>query len=135
MSISYRPVRRKNPRDLQAPAKYYPNPVYVGKLSAREIAKLITETTSFSPSDTIGIIQALIDTLPRFLEEGYIIQLGDFGTFRLTFEGAGAGRPEEVSAKNIKALRYNFLPGQGLTENLKSLHPEKEKKKKKTSQG
>ena len=40
-----------------------------------------------------------------------IIELGDFGSFRLRIQNEGAGTPEEVTAHNIKKVLPLFSPG------------------------
>jgi predicted histone-like DNA-binding protein len=128
--MKYRPVLRKNPRDLKDPGKYYPNPVYEGKLKFREIAREISMRTSLSVTDAIASLEAMTEVIPFFLSRGYIIQLGEFGTFRITFEGTGEKDKTKVSEKNIVSQRINFLPRPELAKQINSPEPRKTGKKK-----
>jgi predicted histone-like DNA-binding protein len=111
MPILYKAVRRKNPRNLEAGPKYYPNPVYRQRMNLHELGELIGTRTAFSQTDVIGVLSEMSRIIPEFLSQGYIIELEDFGTFRITFEGTPAEKEEDVTSANIKSIRYNFLPG------------------------
>jgi predicted histone-like DNA-binding protein len=126
--MKYRPVLRKNPRKPEEPGKYYPNPVYTGKMNHREIAREISKRTALSQTDALAAIEALTDVIPSFLQEGYIIQLGELGTFRLTMEGRGDEKMDKVTQKSIRSLRVNFKPRPELKYRLKLTELSKERK-------
>ena len=51
---------------------------------------------------------------------GGILQLGDFGTFRVTISSKGAGEKGKFSAETIEP-KISFLPGVELKKQLESM--------------
>lgn len=131
MSITFHPVLRKNPRNLADPGKYYPNPVYKGKLNSHDVSKIISSRTSLSTTDCLAVLYAMSSVLPELLSDGYIVNLNEFGTLRLTFEGEGCALKKEVTQNKIKSIRINFLPGKELRDEVTSITPQTEKPDKK----
>ena len=130
MSITFRPVLRKNPRDLNDPGKYYPNPVYKGKLNSRDVSKIISSRTSLSITDCLAVMNAMTSVVPGLLADGYIVNLNEFGTLRLTFEGEGSRLKRDVSSKKIRSIRINFLPAKEFYDGLEPIDFQPEKKEK-----
>ena len=56
-------------------------------------------------------IEALLTLIPRELSAGNIVELGEFGSFRLRIQSEGAETPEGVTAHNIKKILPRFVPG------------------------
>ena len=127
MSVLYRSVLRKNPLVASDPGKYYPSPVYRGKMQLRQIAKEISERTSLNSTDTMAVLEALTQVIPDLLSDGFIVGLGDFGSYRLTFKSVGEDVEKDVSASNIKGLSVKFFPGSEFKNHLATVKAEKEK--------
>jgi hypothetical protein len=51
-----------------------------------------------------------LDELPTFLSIGMSIQLGEFGTMRLSLSGEGAESPDRFTADNIKGANLSLPP-------------------------
>jgi len=56
---------------------------------------------------------------------GNIVQLGEFGSFRLRIESEGAESEEAVNANSIKSVRPRFTPGKAFQEALDKIAFEK----------
>ena len=111
MSVKYNVVARKNPRDPDAPPKYYPSIVSSGREGMREIAKQIAEISTVSSVDTMASLESLLSVLPRILANGNIVDLGDFGTFWLRVKTEGSESEADVTARNITNVQIQFRPG------------------------
>jgi nucleoid DNA-binding protein len=104
MAIKYRPVKKVNPAKRVEEQLFYPCPVSNKKVDIRRLAKEIAATTAFKTPDTIGVLEALTLAIPKFLSEGAIVSLGDFGTFRVTLKGKGKATKKEVTHHDIKGI-------------------------------
>jgi len=83
MTVKFTVVPRKDPRDPDSQPKFYAMLKSVGRADKDRISALIARMSSMSSTDTIGMLEAFLNVVPDELAEGRIVELGDFGTFRL----------------------------------------------------
>jgi len=121
MPVRYRIVPKLDPRDLEAPAKYYPTAVSSGRTDLRALAGRIAEISTISTIDSMALLEALLVVIPDELSHGRIVELGEFGAFRVTLQAGGEDTPEKAGAHNIKAARVQFRPGKGFKAVLEAL--------------
>jgi hypothetical protein len=60
--------------------------------------------------DTLALLEAFRLFIPEELAKGNIVELGEFGPFRLTVLASGEDHPEDVSKRNIKKVKVRFKP-------------------------
>ena len=125
MSATYNVIPRRNPGNPDAPEKYYPSVKSSGRLRLRNLAKQIAEISTVSSVDTLAVLEALLTVIPRELADGNIIDLGDFGSFRLRIQSQGSDRPEEVTTRNISNVLPRFVPGKEFKQALSQITFEK----------
>lgn len=118
MTVTISIVPKKDPRNLGAPPKYFPTVVSPGRADLRWIAKRIASMSSISTMDTIAVLDAFLTVVPDQLLEGKIVELGEFGTFRLTVLGRGEDDPKKVTVRHIKEVKVRFKPGKEFKEEL-----------------
>ncbi len=53
----------------------------------------------------------LLALIPKHLADGKVLDLGEFGTFRLTIKTEVADTAEEVTVRSIKKVGVRFTPG------------------------
>jgi predicted histone-like DNA-binding protein len=123
--MKYKLVERKNPQDRQAPGKWYAAPVNDGKIAQEEIAVDIVNLSSLARGDVGNVINSLIDTVPRYLLMGKSVNLGELGTFRVSFSSEGVGDPKDFTVDKISGTRIIFVPSTALKKKLDSIHFEK----------
>ncbi|MCB9418297.1 MAG: HU family DNA-binding protein [Ardenticatenaceae bacterium] len=111
MTIKYNVMPRINPRDPEAPKRYYPVVKSSGRTTQRGLARKGTGMSTLSAADLAAAMEILLELIPQELMEGNIVDLGDFGTFRLSVKAEGSDTPEEVKAHNIKSVNVRFTPG------------------------
>ena len=121
MTIRYNVVPKVDPRNLEAPPKYYPTAVSTGRTDMRALAERIAEISTVSTIDSMAMLEALQVVIPDELSQGKIVDLGGFGAFRLTIKASGEAVPDDVSVRNIKTTRVQFKPGPGFIDMLKGL--------------
>jgi len=59
MAIKIKTIERKNPRDLDAPAKFYATTVNQGELSLDNLSKQIAMMSTVSKTDVFAVLMAL----------------------------------------------------------------------------
>jgi len=111
MSVKYHVVARKNPRDPEAPAKYYPVLNSTGRTNQRGLAQRGSQMSTLNAADLAAAIEIMLTVIPEELLDGKIVDLGDFGTFRLTIKAKGSDSEGEVSSNNVERLSVIFSPG------------------------
>ena len=102
-------VQRKNPQK-KSEVKYYASPVNAGKKNLRDIARDIAGRSSLTRGDIENVLSNFIDCLPHYLRDGFSVQLGEFGTMRLTLSSEGAATVKAFKTETIKP-RVTFTPG------------------------
>ena len=122
-------VVRTNPRKQAEPGKWYANPVNAGKKTMHDIAKDIEGRSSLTRGDIENVLFNFIDRLPSYLRDGFSVQLGEFGTMRLTLSSEGALNEKAFKTETIKP-RVTFTPGVELKAALRDNSYETPKKKK-----
>ena len=102
-------VQRKNPQK-KSEVKYYASPVNAGKKTLRDIAHDIAGRSSLTRGDIENVLSNFMDCLPHYLRDGFSVQLGEFGTMRLTLSSEGAATVKAFKTETIKP-RVTFTPG------------------------
>jgi predicted histone-like DNA-binding protein len=123
--MKYKLVKRKNPQDRQSPGKWYATAVNDGKIAQQEIAVDIVNLSSLSRGDVSNVINSLIDTIPKYLLLNKSVNLGELGTFRISFSSEGVDNPEDFTVDKISGARILFLPSTELKKKLEHIHFER----------
>ena len=114
--MKIRLVPKKNPQKREE-VKFYANPVNLGHKSLDDIARDIAGRSSLTRGDVSNVLYNFIDCLPHYLRDGFSIQLGEFGSMRVTLSSKGAEKEEEFKTATIKP-RVVFTPGGELKREL-----------------
>ena len=124
-------VEKANPakRDQK---KYYANAVNAGRKTIHDIARSIAGRSSLTRGDIENVLSNFVDELPEYLADGFSVQLGSFGTIRLSLSSKSADRTEDFDIKSIKP-KIILTPGVEVKDSLRHISYEivKEEKKKK----
>ncbi|MGL1886189.1 MAG: HU family DNA-binding protein [Reichenbachiella sp.] len=119
MPVSYKVVS-KRPGGIagKRTPKYFPIVTNRGVVDARELANRISQRTSFSEPDVMGMIESFIQLVPDILQEGKNVKLNDFGIFSLHISGVGQEDPSEVNVHTINKVKMSFLPSKLIKRQL-----------------
>jgi predicted histone-like DNA-binding protein len=123
--MKYKLLERPNPQDRQTPGKWYATPIHDGKVVQQEIAADIVNLSSLSRGDVGNVINCLIDTVPKYLLMGKSVNLGELGSFRVSFSSKGVDTPADFNVDKISGIRILFTPSVELKRKLNSIHFEK----------
>ena len=118
MSLIYKVVAKGDPRDKNLPKKFYARLKSIGQKQEKEVAKLLSDETTLNPKEAEMALSQFQKILLRLLLDGHSVQLGDWGSFRLTCNSEGNEEAEKVTANSIKNLNIRFQPGKDLKEQI-----------------
>lgn len=120
--MKYKLIERGNPGNAAAPKKWYASPVQSGKtVTIEDLAKQISGRSSLTRGDLYSAIQNVVDELPMFLLMGRSVQLGDFGTLRLSFSSEGVEDPKNFNTKLIRDVKIIFTPGKLIKAEIENI--------------
>ena len=122
--MKYKLIQRVNLQDCSK-SKYYAQPVNDGKVSQKSIAADIVDLSSLARGDVSNVIESLLDTIPRYLIMGKSVNLGDFGTLRLSFSSKGVDNPKDFNTNMISGVKVIFTPSVEFKTALKKVRFEK----------
>ncbi len=124
----YKLIKRGKPGEVEGTKKWYASPVQSGKVvTIKDIAKQISGRSSLTRGDLNNALDNVVDELPLFLKMGRSVQLGDFGTLRISFSSEGVENPKDFNTAMIRDVKIIFTPGKLLKEELSTLTFEIEK--------
>jgi len=120
MALIYKVVS-KNPGGFaeEGAKSYYPVLTDREPVNLEQLCNRITQRSTFTKPDVVGVIQSLIDLLPELLLDGKNIKIDGFGTFSIHASATGKQNPNEVSAEDISRLKLAFLPDKKIKKKLK----------------
>ena len=122
MAVPYIIAERGNPRDPNAPKKFYAQSKGSGVTTFKNLSKEIAEaSTTVSDTDVMAVLNDLTKLLKRHLAEGKIVRFSDFGTFQISFGSEGAETEAKFNASMIRKAKVAFRPGTDLKDMLATL--------------
>ena len=121
MSVKFKVLPRKNPRDLEAPEKFYAAAIADGEVDLEGLAQMIAYQCTVTDSDCYAVLIALEHNIVNELKQGRIIKLGRLGNFQIGLSSDGKDFSEDVTASSIRKNRVLFRPGKRLRSMLRDV--------------
>lgn len=112
-------VERANPQN-RSEKKWYANAVNAGTKTMKTISEDIAGRSSLTKGDIENVLSNFVDLLPALLKDGFSVQLGDFGTIRLSLSSKGAENPETFDTKTIEP-KVVFTPSVIMKNEIKTI--------------
>lgn len=115
MALKFRVVKKKvlNGVDKDT-VKNYAMAKTSGVSDLNKLCKLISGRSTVSSADVKAVLDSLNWAMDLELNSGNVVQLGEFGNFRLSICSEGTATEEEFNATKIKKARIVFFPGASL---------------------
>lgn len=108
MGFRYKLVEKSsNPRDKQAPKKWYATPQSSTAMSGKAMTKAAAKNTTLAPIELEAALDLLADFIPQQLLQGHTVTIPGLGYFRLSFKSKGA---DTVKAFNPQEMIYDVRP-------------------------
>ena len=118
MAINYSITKMRNPRNEDAPPKYYAKAQASGAVDINELADEISYATTLTDGDVLNVIRALIQQINRHIAKGEIVRLENLGSFQAQLSSEGAETGEAFTEDNIRRVSLQFRPGVGIRGSL-----------------
>ena len=119
MAVTYVSRIRKNPLIQNDAGKFYPAVSYISEINVNKLSQEISESTTLTPTEVIGVIQSFLTSIPKYMLLGYKVRLDNFGVLKLGFlKSTGHEKAEDVTANDIGGLHVLFQPDKMLRQRL-----------------
>ena len=111
--IDYSVAARRNPMEKGTPPKYYACAQTNKVVSLEEFARHIaTHGCVYKRADISAVLTMAVDCLREMLLNGYKIELGDMGSFYISFSSEGTLTAKDFNPiHHIKEVHVNWTPG------------------------
>ncbi|OGS70137.1 MAG: hypothetical protein A3F91_07465 [Flavobacteria bacterium RIFCSPLOWO2_12_FULL_35_11] len=119
MALKYRITKRRNNIQNTDEPQYIMQAVSKGVIDLEKICRDISNSCTIRESDVVGVVSALGHNLRDHLGQGYTVDLGDLGRFKLGFKGHAQPDPKLLAAKSIKKFVLNYQPSKRIKNTLK----------------
>jgi predicted histone-like DNA-binding protein len=123
MALNYRITKRKNNIINPEETQYIMQAVSKGVIDLDKVCYDISHQCTLTESDVVGVIKALGNKLQDALEQGYTVDLGDIGRFKLGIKGTAKPNPKLLSKKSIQKFTLNYQPSKRMKIKLKKSIP------------
>ncbi|MCD8167432.1 MAG: HU family DNA-binding protein [Bacteroides sp.] len=115
MSLKFRPIVRKLLAGVHAGQKRFFGQVRCGEcIRFDKICKQVALLSTATKGDVELILDNFVEIINEQLENGNIIQLGDFGNFRIAGGSRAVEPGEKFHVSAIRRPRIVFSPGKEL---------------------
>ena len=113
MALKYSLVLR---RDMSKAAQsgdklYYGQVRSTDRVSMKELCDLIASRSTASSGDIKLVIDGLINVLKDNLAKGCIVEMGEFGNFRMNAGSTGSFDEKSFDTRQFKKAKIIFSPG------------------------
>lgn len=119
--MKYRLIQKANPLEPDSKRKWYASPIKSGTINNYLLSKGIASKSSMTRGAVLNVIENLVDEIPRYLTEGYSVNLNNLGTLRLSLSSKGVSKPEDFYSDNISNIRVVFTPSPEFKKTLQSI--------------
>jgi predicted histone-like DNA-binding protein len=119
--MKYKLIWRANPQN-RTQQKLYAVPVNNGTVNKADLTKEIVTVSSLSKGDVSNAIECVIDVIPKYLLMGKSVNLGELGTFRLSFSSEGVEEKSDFNVGKINGVKVIFTPSTELKKQLHDIH-------------
>lgn len=118
MPLKYRIVLKKDMSKgaVQGSQLYYGQIRSVEKTSFKKLCKLVSGYCTAKPGEVELVLDGLIYVLCILLESGNVIQMGEFGNFRMVAGSKGSATLKDFNPMLFKKPRIVFSPGSMLRQ-------------------
>ena len=120
MALQYRITKRNNTLQNNTP-QYILQAISRGTIDLEQLSADISNECSLHQVDVQAVLIALGIKMEFYLQDGYALDMGAVGKFKMGFQSVAASSPEVLSPKkNIKKFIINYQPSRKLKRLLKA---------------
>lgn len=119
--MKYKLIQKVNPLEPDSDRKWYSSPVKTGTINNYQLSKGIAAKSSMTRGAVLNVIENMVDEIPKYLMDGYSVNLNNLGTLRISLSSEGVNTPEDFTDDNIKNMRVVFTPSPEFKKSLKNI--------------
>lgn len=108
--LYYKKTERKNPKDFESPAKYYPAHVTKGKIEMRELAERVSARAGHSVGSVYCVLTDMVDVVLEEIKRSNSCSIAELGGFRLTVQGQGSDTSEDYTLNLVSNTKLVYQP-------------------------
>jgi len=101
--------------------KFFARASATSTVDFNSICETISDRSTVTKGDVMAVIEGCIFAMKSALQNGNIVKLGDFGSFRVGIKSESTLTEKEFTAAKIKSAHINFRPGAALDKMLNDL--------------
>lgn len=105
----------------EKPEVYCIKPVRQQAVSFEDLMNEVSNSCGVNRSQTKAVLEALIDRMIVFMNYGMPVRLGEFGTFKPTFNAKSTAKADEMGADNVTRKKLLFYPGKRFKQMLSGM--------------
>lgn len=121
MGLQFRKTKRKLGFLEDKPEVYKIQQLTFPQVTFEQLVNECANSCGVNTSQTKAVIDALVNRLVHYMEIGHGVKMGDFGSFKPTFNCKVAQTLEEANADTIKQKKIQFYPGKAFRQMLSDL--------------
>ena len=114
MALNYSICMLKNPLKPDEPKKAYAKAQISQVMTLKMLGKRVAAESTCSRADVEAVLISSVENMLEALQEGYQVELGDLGKFRLQIKSRGTAKIEDFTPDRIKTVHVRFAPGEEL---------------------
>lgn len=118
MSLRYKKKKIVLNFDKDKKEKYVAANVLVGSINYEKLCDEVNQKTGMHRAQVSVALGGLSDVMISFLEEGFSVKFGEFGSFRPAINAESQDKEEDVNAGTIIRKKIVFTPGPRLQQML-----------------
>lgn len=107
--MNLKKIKRINPQNKEE-SKFYFAPEQGSPITLDDMAALIGQSCSISPTSIKYVLTAFLEQLPFFLKDGHPIRLEPFCNIRLSLSSKGRTTAEELTKDDIVEFHILVSP-------------------------
>ncbi len=114
MPINYSVCVLKNPIKPEESPKAYAKAQISSVMNLKMLSRRVADQSTCSRADVEAVVVSTMEKIVEALREGYQVQLGELGKFRVQLKSEGASTIGDFNSDYIKKANVRFAPGEDL---------------------
>ena len=128
MGLQYRKAKVTLTYRDEKPEVYKLRQLTYPQVKFSQLVNECSQSCGVNPAQTRAVIDALVNRLVHYMEIGHGVKMGDFGSFKPTFNSKTVktldGLEGDEALKTVKVKKIQFYPGGDFKDMLKALSME-----------
>lgn len=109
-AMQYNLKKKHNPANRNQQAKWYATPINRGKISSFQLNRQVILRSKIDKNMVKETANAMSQEITELLSDGYSVNFGTLGTFRVSFSSDGVEKAEEFNPEMIHNIKVIFTP-------------------------